>query len=273
MKKIFLFATIVALSFAVMPANAQSRKDKKAAEKANWEMKQQQQREEEELKHKMKMDSIANAQKRAEEKAVAEERARKAAAEKAEADRRAAEEEAKAEAKRQAAEKAAQEKDLDEPCMDYPSTATLIRARGIGEDLEQQMSADAARSAAIEELGSQISTKIQALLMNYKKSIRQNLKRESLRRIEGLTMTEVDQATGYRVACRKTRTYIQDGEKIFKTYLVIELGEDQLLKPIYDKIQKDDELKIDYDYQNFKKEFDDHFKNQSQEALQDIINQ
>ena len=93
------------------------------------------------------------------------------------------------------------------------------------------------------------------------------------RRIEGLTMTEVDQATGYRIACRKTTTYTQDGERLFKTYLVIELGEDQLLKPIYDSIQKDDELKIDADYNAFKNEFDEHFKNKSQEALEEVINQ
>ena len=263
MKKIMLFATVVAMSLAVaMPVNAQSRKDKKAAKKAQWEMEQKQQREEAELKHKLRMDSIANAGK------VAEEQARKA-----EAERRAAEAETKAKQKKAEEAAALEEKEFNEPCMDYESTANLIRARGVGEDLEQQLSAERARSAALEELGSQISTKVQALLMNYKKSVRQNLKRESLRRVEGLTMTEVDQATGFRVACRKTTTYIQNGERIFKTYMVIELGEDQLLKPIYEGIQKDDELKIDGDYQSFKKEFDDHFKNQSEESLQEVLNQ
>ena len=274
MKKLFFYATIVAVSLLVaVPANAQSRKDKKAAQKAQWEMEQQQQREEAELRHKLRMDSIANAGKVAEEKAAAEAKARKEAAEKAEADRRAAEAEARAKQKQAEEAAALQEVEFNEPCMEFESTANLIRARGIGEDLEQQLSAEMARSAAIEELGSQISTKVQALLMNYKKSIRQNLKRESLRRVEGLTMTEVDQATGFRVACRKTMTYVQNGERIFKTYMVIELSEDQLLKPIFNKIQKDDELKIDGDYQSFKKDFDDNFKNQSEESLQEIINQ
>ncbi len=68
MKKIMLFATVVAMSFAVaIPANAQSRKEKKAAAKAQWELEQQQKREEAELLHKMKMDSIAKAQKQREE--------------------------------------------------------------------------------------------------------------------------------------------------------------------------------------------------------------
>ncbi len=270
MKKMMFLATLVAVSMAVaVPVQAQSRKDKKAAQKAEWEMKQQQQREEAELRHQMKMDSLRNVQRQNEEIEAEAKEARK----KAEAERQAAE--AAALAKQKKAEEAAalEEKEFNEPCMEFESTANLIRARGIGEDFEQQLSAEMVRSAAIEELGSQISTKVQALLMNYKKSVRQNLKRESLRRVEGLTMTEVDQATGFRVACRKTTTYIQNGERIFKTYMVIELGEDQLLKPIYDGIQKDDELKIDGDYQSFKKEFDDHFKNQSEESLQEIINQ
>jgi len=270
MKKVLFFATIVAMSLVIsMPATAQSRKDKKAAEKAQWEMEQQQKREEAELKHQMRMDSLRNEQRKNEEI----EAEAKAARLRAEEDRRAAEEEAKRRLKKEEQEAALQEKEFNEPCLEYESTATLIRARGVGEDLEQQLSVEIARSAAIEELGSQISTKVQALMMNYKKSLRQNNKRESLRRIEGLTMTEVDQATGYRVACRKTTTYVQDGERLFKTYLVIELGEDQLLKPIYDSIQKDDELKIDADYNAFKSEFDEHFKNKSQEALEEVINQ
>ena len=265
----FVAVAVMALALVAAPANAQSRKDKKAAQKAQWEMQQQQQREEAELRHQMKMDSLRNVQRQNEEIEAEAKEARQ----KAEAERRAAEAEAKAKQKKAEEAAALEEKEFNEPCMEYASTAELIRARGIGEDLEQQLSAEIARSAAIEELGSQISTKVQALLMNYKKSVRQNMKRESLRRVEGLTMTEVDQATGFRVACRKTTTYVQNGERIFKTYMVIELGEDQLLKPIYEGIQKDDELKIDGDYQSFKKEFDDHFKNQSEESLQEVLNQ
>ena len=261
-------ATMVAMMIAAMPVQAQSRKDKKAAQKANWEMEQQQKREEAELRHQMKMDSLRGVQKAKEE---AEAKA-KIQEEREEQSRLAAEAEAKAKQKKAEEEAALQEVEFNEPCSEFESSANLIRARGIGEDFEQQLSAEMARSAAIEELGSQISTKVQALLMNYKKSVRQNLKRESLRRVEGLTMTEVDQATGFRVACRKTMTYVQNGERIFKTYMVIELGEDQLLKPIYDGIQKDDELKIDDDYQSFKKEFDEHFKDKSQEVLQEVIN-
>lgn len=71
MKKFMLFATIVAMLLVVaVPANAQSRKEKKAAAKAQWEAEQRQKAEEAELLHKMKMDSIKRVQQqRAEEEA------------------------------------------------------------------------------------------------------------------------------------------------------------------------------------------------------------
>ena len=261
MKKIMFFATIVALSMAIaMPVNAQSRKDKKAAAKAQWELEQKQKAEEAELRHKLRMDSIANAGKVAEQKAVKEE-----------AERRAAEAEAKAKQKKAEEAAALQEVEFNEPCSDYMSSADVIYGRGTGEDFEQQLSADIARSSALEELASQLSTKVQALVSKYRKQTRKNTKRESISRIEGLTMTEVDQATGYRVACRKTITYVQNGERLFKTYMVVELNEDILLSAIYKKIQKDEELNVDADYQSFKKEFDANFKNQSQEVLEKSI--
>lgn len=266
MKKYLFFATIVAMSMAIaMPAEAQSRKDKKAAQKDEWKREQRQKAEEDELRHKLRMDSIANAGKVAEQKAAAEEKARKEAAEKAEAERRAAEAEAKAEKKRKEEAAALEEKDFDEPCMDYESTAEMIRARGIGEDFEQQMSADVARATALEELASQISTHIQSLVSNYKKQERKNLSRESLRRVEGMTQTEVDETSGFRIACRKTKTFVQNGERIFKTYMVVEVSTDMLLKPIYNAIQSDDELKIESDYEKFKSEFNEHFANNPQE--------
>ena len=63
MKKVFFFATVVAMSLIVaMPVQAQSRKEKKAAEKANWEMEQQQKREEAELRHQIEMQKLRDAQ-------------------------------------------------------------------------------------------------------------------------------------------------------------------------------------------------------------------
>lgn len=253
-----IFAVIaLALTIVAMPVDAQSHKDKKAAKKAKWEMEQRHQKEEAELRHQQRMDSLANAKKVAEQRAA-----------KAEAERRAAEAEEKARQKRAEEKAALQEEEFNEPCADYQSTADVLYGRGTGEDFEQQLSADIARTSAMEELASQLSTKVQSLVSKYRKQSRKNTKRESLSRIEGLTVTEVDQAVGFRIACRKTMTFYQEGERLFKTYMVVELNEDILLSAIYKKIQQDPEINVDADYQSFKSEFDENFKNQSE----DIIN-
>lgn len=256
----FFAVAVMALAMVAMPANAQTRKEKKQAQKEQWEMEQKQKREEAELRHQLRMDSLRNAGKVAAEKEA-----------QAEAERRAAEAEAKARQKKAEEAAALQEQDFSEPCSDYMSTADVIYGRGSGEDFEQQLSADIARTAALEQLASQLSTKVQAMVTNYRKQARKNTKRESISRIEGLTVTEVDQAVGYRIACRKTKTYIQDGERLFKTYMVVELNEDILLSNIYKKLQQDPELSVDASYNQFKKEFDDNFKNQSEEVLDQTI--
>ena len=237
-----IFLALMALAIVVVPAGAQTRKDKKAAEKAKWEQQQQFDAEEAALRHQLKMDSLANAKRVAEEKAA----------------------EAAARAKARAEAQAAQEVEVSEPCSEFYTTATLIRGRGIGEDYDQQMAVELARSAALEELASQINTSVQALVSNYKKSMRINLTRESKQRMEGMTLTAVDQSTGYRIACRQTTSYVLNGEKLFKHYMVVEVAKDELLEPIYEGIQEDEELKLDMDYQQFAEEFDKNFQQDMQ---------
>lgn len=224
----------MALAIVAVPVNAQTRKERKAAEKAKWEQQQQFDAEEAALRHQIRMDSIANAKRVEEEKAA----------------------EAAARAKARAEAQAAQEVEVSEPCSELYTTATLIRGRGIGEDYDQQMAVELARSAALEEMASQINTSVQAIVSNYKKTMRINLTRESKQRMEGMTLTAVEQSTGYRIACRKTTSYVLNGEKLFKHYMVVEVAKDELLEPIYEGIQEDEELQLDMDYQKFAEEFD-----------------
>ena len=251
MKKIMLLATVVAMSFALtMPAQAQTRKDKKAAQKDEWKREQRQKAEEDELRHQIRMDSIANAKKVAEEKAA-----------KAEADRRAKEAEEKAKQKKAEEAAALQEVEFNEPCSsdDWYSTAELLRGRGIGEDYDQQNSVDDARQAAIKELAAQISTKVQDLVSRNRKSAKKNNERASLQKVDAMTVTEVEETTGFRKACSKTVTFVENGMRVFKTYYVAELPADRVLKNIYNNLQQDEDLKLDMNFDDFKKEFDKRF--------------
>lgn len=80
---LFVFATLM-LSVVATPVSAQSRKDKKAAKQAEWEMQQQQKAEEAALLHQMRMDSIRAVQEAREQ--AREDEARRKAEQQAEAE-------------------------------------------------------------------------------------------------------------------------------------------------------------------------------------------
>ena len=264
MKKVLFFATIVAMSMAVaMPAQAQSRKDKKEAAKAQWEMEQQQQREEAELKHQMRMDSLRNVQRQNEEI----EAEAKAARLRAEEERRAAEEEAKARIKKEEEELAAQEKDVDEPCTEAGSSETYIRARGIGESLQQQMARTKAQTVAVRDLGAKIGTAVQALIKHYADEETISVMTDDAsadgmsleEKIQTMTKQKVDQNLSFSTFCEKTRSYMKNNKKIFKCYMTIQAGKDDIMKPIYNEIQKEAKSKLALDYEKFSEEFDKEF--------------
>lgn len=238
MKKTMVLA-LMAMAIVAVPTAAQSRKDRKAAEKAQWEQQQRQEAEISELRHQIRkanlsseqaaMDAQVDAQKKAEERA-----------------------------QQRAIEKAAQEVIVDMPCGEFLSTNEYLRALGTGEDYDQQFAIDIARTEALYELASQISTHVQAIQSKYNKSSRisgKNPARESSSRIEQMINNSVDEATGYRIICRKSTSYILNEEKLYKGYVAIEIDADEILKPIYAGLQEDAELEIEADYEKFKDEF------------------
>ena len=247
MKKTIVLA-FMAMAIVAVPATAQTRKDRKAAEKAQWEQQQKFAAEEAALRHQMKMDSLANAQKVAEEQR--KEAERKAAAEKAE-------EEAKAKAEAEAL--AAQEVEVSEPCEEYYSTKDLIRGRGVAESPIQQAAMAQARLVAVEEFAAQIKSTINALAENQIAGLTTAESMDIQVLFEDKVKSIVDQTTGYRIPCRKTTTYMKGGKKIYKHYIIVEMDMESILKPLYDKIQEDNTTKLDLKMEEFSEEFKKHF--------------
>ena len=50
--------------------------------------------------------------------------------------------------------------------------------------------------------------------------------------------------------------------KLYKSYMVLEIGADELLKPLYEGLQQEEDLNLDYDYEKFKEEFEKEFAQQ-----------
>lgn len=265
MKKFMIIAATMLLSMAVvMPAQAQSRKDKKAAKKANWEMEQQQQREEAELRHQMKMDSLRNIQKAKEE---AEAKA-KLDAERAEQARQKAEADEAARQKKAEEMAALQEVDItDEPCTEVGSSESYIRSRGIGESLQQQMARTKAQTNAVRDLGAKIGTAVQALIKHYANEETISVMTDDAsadgmsfeEKIQAMTKQKVDQNLSFSTFCEKTRSYMKNNKKIYKCYMTVQAGKDELMKPVYEEIQKAANSKLNLDYKSFSEEFDKEF--------------
>lgn len=137
---------------------------------------------------------------------------------------------------------------------EYFSTANQFRANAVGESMDQNTAKRKALNEARTQLASSIQTTIKATTDNYVNSREFNNKEEVLERFESLSREVVNQQlNGTRTICeRLTKT----PQGTFKSYVAIELGGEDFLKSMNDKLSKDERLRIDYDYEKFKETFE-----------------
>lgn len=142
---------------------------------------------------------------------------------------------------------------------EFESSDGFIRARFFGESNDMAMSKKVAKSNTLEELASKIEVSVKAVIDNYNSRRQKDVNESVEKRYEELIRTTVKQKiNGYKTICEKvTRT--KEGK--YRTYLVYELPTDNVLNPVYSNISKNDELKVDYDYQKFKQTFEEEMKN------------
>lgn len=233
MRKVSLLFGLIVMMFVAMPMSAQTYKDKKAAKKAAWEQDQQQKTEEDALLHKMRMDSIRKAAERAEAQRLREEQ-----------------------------EEAMREVEVNVPCCgeEFFSTSTLLRASGNGQSMNQQVAKNMARSSALQELTSKVKVAVEALVENYYKSENLNMTETFEQRFQEMTVQKIkEEISGYRTICEKYTKFMNNGRPAFKCYMAIEIGKDDLLKPVFETLSNDQSAQIDMDYETFKAEFDKEF--------------
>jgi len=141
---------------------------------------------------------------------------------------------------------------------DYFSTDNLIRGNSIGESTDMTMSKKKARNNTLQELSSKIQTTFKAVIDNYQSSRETASGEEVNKRYEELSREVIDQTiSGYKTICEKVT---QTTKGTYKTYLAFEISVDNLAKPFFDKISEDEKLRIDYDYEKFKKTFEEEMK-------------
>jgi hypothetical protein len=138
---------------------------------------------------------------------------------------------------------------------DFETNAKAFRFSAIGSSMDMMTSKNKALSEARAGLAAQIQTKVSRVIDNYVKSAEHQNKEDLGKRYEGLSREVVKQnLEGTKSICEKM-TKTKDGT--YKTYICIELGGPELLGSLNSRLSKDEMLKIDYDYEKFKKTFEE----------------
>ncbi len=141
---------------------------------------------------------------------------------------------------------------------EYFANAEYFRASQVGESVDQATAKKKALSNARADLASSVETTIKGVIDNYVNSRELNNVEEAEERFESLTREVINQKlTGVKTICEKT-TKTDDNK--YKTYIAIELAGDELMNAMNERLSKDAKLKIDYDYEQFKKTFDEEMK-------------
>jgi hypothetical protein len=142
------------------------------------------------------------------------------------------------------------------PCSgpDFFTNKKYFRANSIGESLDQVVSKRKALSNARAELAASVKVLIESVVDNYVKSSELNNLEQLEERFEGLNREVIKQElVGIKTICEKL-TKTSEGK--FKTYIAIELSAQKLVDKFHERIMKDDLIKMDYDYEKFKKTFE-----------------
>ncbi len=141
---------------------------------------------------------------------------------------------------------------------EYFSNSKYFRANAIGESIDQMTARKKALSNAKASLAGDINTTMKVVSDNYVKSSEFNNKEEVLERFEENARTVVNQSlTGIRTICEE---YTKTQEGKFKCYLAIELSGTDIVSKYNERLSKDENLKIDYNYEKFKETFDAEMK-------------
>lgn len=144
----------------------------------------------------------------------------------------------------------------------YASNDKFFRANAFGESLDQMVSKRKAMTEARTLLAASIETTIKSVVDNYIKDVNVNTKESLEKKYEGVTREVVkQQLNDVRIICEKQSI---TAEKNYKTYVAIEMDKEAVQKALADRVSRDEELKVDYDYEKFKKTFDEEMEKRKQ---------
>lgn len=254
MKKLVVLMMAAMAMMVCNPVMGQTRKDKKAAQKAEWEAEQQRKAEEAKLLHELKMDSIRNA------KQAQEEAAAKAEREKAEAAARAEKEK----------QEQARYTTYQVPCWQADDEdyyyASASRRRGYN---QQNTLATATLRAANQQMQQKIMSAFKQVTRDYFDQMDINEKSDEAMHIESagerVINTYLNDVMEY---CREqTRP---DDEGMIIMYIGIKVSKKGLVDALSRGLSQDQQLRLRFNEQKFREDAWKVFEKDQRDAYDDF---
>ncbi len=143
---------------------------------------------------------------------------------------------------------------------EYFSNEEFFRSNGLGESMDQATARRRAMSNARADLAASINTLVKGTVDNYVNSREFNNREEIQERYESLTREVINQElNGVKTICQKAVRVTANGN--YKYYVALELSGQELLGSMNSRLSQDERLRIDYDYEQFKKTFEQEMEN------------
>lgn len=139
---------------------------------------------------------------------------------------------------------------------DFGPSDKAFRASAMGQSMDQMTSKRKAMTEARAQLAGNIETTIKSVVDNYIKDVNMNEKENLEKKYEGITREVINQQLNdVKVICEKQA--ITRNSNNITTYIALEMDKDAVVKALASRVSRDEELKVDYDYEKFKKTFDE----------------
>ena len=166
---------------------------------------------------------------------------------------------------KQLVQKAQEDTEVIVPCSgpEYMTSAEYFRANAMGLSNSMEIASQKAMTAARAKLAAAIQTTVKTVTDNYASSYEVNQQEEARGRFQSLTREVVNQKlNGVRVICQKTMKS-PDGQ--YKCYVAVELAGNEIAQAMNNRISNDEKLRTDFEYEKFKKVFDEEMKKEAAE--------
>lgn len=157
-----------------------------------------------------------------------------------------------------------QDIEIDVPCSgpEFQSSKEYFRASARGLSTDMSIAKKKAMTDARAGIAAAIHAKVKTVTDSYASSYQQGEDDESKSRFQSLTRTVVEQElSGTRVICEKTMKS-PDGK--YKVYVSLELAGEEIMNAMANRIKNDEKLRIDFEYEKFKKVFEEEMSKNAQ---------